>query len=42
MNVLLNGGVARRGMNILSQHFGDRISLRQFDNDDNSEAMAKA
>ncbi len=29
MKVLLNGGVARRGMEILSERFGDRISLRQ-------------
>ncbi len=41
MKILLNGGVARRGMDILSQRFGDRISLRQIDSGDNSAAMAE-
>jgi phosphoglycerate dehydrogenase-like enzyme len=29
MKVLLNGGVAKRGMELLSERFGDRLSLRQ-------------
>ncbi|MBT7758893.1 MAG: phosphoglycerate dehydrogenase [Rhodospirillaceae bacterium] len=28
MNVLLNGGIAQRGLDLLSKRFGDRVSLR--------------
>ena len=40
MKVLLNGGVARRGMKILPERFGDRISLRQITADDDAETVA--
>ncbi|MDE0941448.1 MAG: 2-hydroxyacid dehydrogenase [Alphaproteobacteria bacterium] len=38
MNVLLNGAIARRGMKILSERFGDRISLRHM-TDEDSQAV---
>ncbi|MDP6692647.1 MAG: 2-hydroxyacid dehydrogenase [Alphaproteobacteria bacterium] len=40
MKVLLNGGVARRGMKILPERFGDRISLRQITPDEDAETVA--
>ena len=41
MKVLLNGGVAQRGMKILPERFGDRISLRQISPDDDAETVAE-
>ncbi|MDA1098339.1 MAG: hypothetical protein O2967_05080 [Proteobacteria bacterium] len=41
MKVLLNGGIARRGMGIPSKRFCDRISLRQIDDGSNGAAMAE-
>ena len=40
MKVLLNGAVARRGMEILPKRFGDRISLRKISGDDDPETVA--
>ena len=40
MKVLLNGGVAQRGMKILPERFGDRVSLRQITPDDDAETVA--
>ena len=42
MKVLLNGGVARRGMKILSERFGDHVSLRQMAPGDDAGARADA
>ena len=41
MKVLLNGGVAQRGMIILPARFGDRISLRQVSPDDGAGTGAE-
>ena len=41
MKVLLNGGVAQRGMIILPARFGDRISLRQVSPDDGAGTVAE-
>ena len=41
MKVLLNGGVARHGIDILSKRFGDRISLRQTAETDAAWIMAE-
>jgi phosphoglycerate dehydrogenase-like enzyme len=41
MKVLLNGGVARHGIDIVSQRFGDRISLRQTAETDAAWTMAE-
>ncbi|MBC8239720.1 MAG: hypothetical protein H8E30_04505, partial [Alphaproteobacteria bacterium] len=41
MKVLLNGGVARPGGDILGQRFGDRISLRQTAETDDAATMAE-
>ena len=41
MNVLLNGGIARRGMEILSQRFGDRVNLRHMSDEDSPQTRAE-
>jgi hydrogenase maturation factor len=41
MKVLLNGGIARHGIDILSQRFGDHISLPQTAETDATWTMAE-